>query len=93
MKREMQQDFQNYIQQTQGADPRKQRVQRQKQPSQDAGGFFPGDNNRVTASRESTKRNQIADEVFNEILNKKTKAQEYLPSKVGSSKFIVNSHV
>lgn len=89
MKREMQQDFQNYIQQNQGVDPRKQRVQRQKQPSQDAGGCFPGDNNRVIASRESQKRSQIADDVFNEILNKKTKAQEYLPSKIGTSRFLV----
>lgn len=82
MKREMKQDYQNYIKQSQNIDARKQKIMKQRQATEDAG-YFPGD--QIGESFDK-KRSQIADEVFNEIMSGKAKGKNSLPSKIGYSK-------
>jgi hypothetical protein len=71
MKLEMKQDFQNFMHQNQNIDPRKQKIQRQRQPIQDAGGFLPGLGQSRHQPSEEDRKSQIANEVFAEILHKK----------------------
>lgn len=74
MQREMKNDFKNYISQNQNIDGRKQRLQNKNKESQNTEDYY---------SRDSTsRRKQMADEVFNEIMSGKHK-QESLPSKIG----------
>lgn len=66
MKKQHQKEFQSYMQQNQNVDARKQKIQRQRQPTQDTGGFHSSQMDK------SQKLSQMADEVFNEVLGNRS---------------------
>ena len=68
MKREMQKDFQNYMHQNQNVDARKQRIQKHRQ---DIGNSSADYYNNPSTDNHDSRRRQIADEVFNEIMSNK----------------------
>lgn len=77
MKKEMKQDFQQFIHNNQNVDARKQKIQRQRQSVQDAGGYKA---NNLSYQAEDDRRSQIANDVFNEILQKKGQPPPVYPS-------------
>ena len=109
MKKEMKRDLQNFVQQNQNADPRKQRIQKQRQIAQGTDQWgraqtFSNSNiincnificiddhsKHDDPERNYNKRNQVADEVFNEIMQTKSnKSEIYGKPSSCKSKFLL----
>jgi hypothetical protein len=80
MKQQHQKDFQKHMQNNQNVDARKQKIQRQRQPTQESGSHHQSQINK------SQKNSQMADDVFNEILGSRPKGtfvtQHNVPGKI-----------